>query len=467
MSYYRIFAVILLLVGAGVGYFDYHSETIKAGSFLAKPFKLGLDLKGGTHLVYDADTSVLKPADVNDGMNSLREVIERRINVFGVSEPSIFTETTGLGPDAKHRLVVELPGVTDVNQALQLISKTPVLEFKTERPDGPEKEQIKAAYEKAQLAIKDNASTTVESLIKDNPLVMEDPLYVSTELTGRYLKRASVAFGGQGVSGPRVNLEFNDEGAKLFAKITGDNVNKTIAIYLDGQLLSAPVVREAIKDGKAEITGKFTVEEAKTLVRDLNLGALPVPIKLASTQTIGATLGQEAFDKGVKAGIVGLIIIALFMIFWYRLPGLVAVLSLSMYVAIMLALFKLIPVTITAAGMAGLILSIGIAVDANVLIFERLKDELRHGKNIHEALLEGFSRAWLSIRDSNLSSVISAAVLFWFGTSLIKGFALTLMIGIVVSMFTAITVTRTFLLALGVKHKTKLSTFLFGSGFTK
>jgi len=467
MSYYRIFAVILLLLGVGVGYFVYHSETVASDSFLAKPFKLGLDLKGGTRLVYDADISVLQAVDVKDAMNSLREVIERRINVFGVSEPQIFTETAGLGAEAKHRLVVELPGVTNVDQALQLISKTPVLEFKTERPDGPEKEQIKKAYEQAQLSITSNSSTTIEALLKANPLLTQDPLYVSTELSGRYLKRASMSFSGEGVSGPGVSLEFNEEGAKLFAKITSENVGKSVAIYLDGQLLSAPNVREAIKDGRAEITGQFTVEEAKTLVRDLNLGALPVPIKLASTQTIGATLGQEALDKGVKAGAVALAVIALFMILWYRLPGLIAVLSLSIYVAIMLALFKLIPVTLTAAGMAGLILSIGIAVDANVLIFERLKDELRRGKSIHDALLEGFSRAWLSIRDSNLSSIISAAVLFWFGTSLIKGFALTLMIGILVSMFSAITVTRTLLLALGVKHKTKLSTFLFGSGFTK
>ncbi|MCE9628386.1 MAG: protein translocase subunit SecD [Candidatus Vogelbacteria bacterium] len=467
MSYYRIFAVILLLLGVGVGYFVYHSETVTPDSFLSKPFKLGLDLRGGTRLVYDADTSVIQAGDVKDAMDSLREVIERRINVFGVSEPQIFTETAGLGAEAKHRLVVELPGVTNIDQALQLISKTPVLEFKTERPDGPEKEQIKKAYEQAQLSITSNASTTIESLLKANPLLSEDPLYVSTGLSGRYLKKASVSFSGEGVSGPGVSLEFNEEGAKLFAKITSENVGKSVAIYLDGQLLSAPNVREAIKDGRAEITGQFTVDEAKTLVRDLNLGALPLPIKLASSQTIGATLGQEAFDKGVKAGAVALAVIALFMIFWYRLPGLIAVISLSIYVAIMLALFKLIPVTLTAAGMAGLILSIGIAVDANVLIFERLKDELRRGKSIHDALLEGFSRAWLSIRDSNLSSIISAAVLFWFGTSLIKGFALTLMIGILVSMFSAITVTRTLLLALGVKHKTKLSTFLFGSGFTK
>lgn len=465
MNYYRVWAVILILIGVGIGYFVYYSETVTDSSW-SKPFKLGLDLRGGTHLVYDADTSVLQPGDVGEAMNSLREVIERRINVFGVAEPLIFTETSGLGAEAKHRLVVELPGVTDVNEALKLISKTPVLEFKVERPDGPEKDRITTAYTEAQKIITSQPSTTIESLVKDNPLVLEDPLYVATPLTGRYLQRATVAFGGQGVTTPRVTLEFNEEGAELFSKITSENVGKSVAIYLDGELLSAPVVQEAIRDGKAEITGQFTIDEVKTLVRDLNLGALPVPITLNSSQTIGATLGQEALDKGIMAGIIGLSVIALFMILWYRLPGLVAVVSLTMYVAIMLTLFKLIPVTLTAAGIAGLILSIGIAVDANVLIFERLKDEMRRGKNIRDGLVEGFARAWISIRDSNLSSLISAAVLFWFGTSLIKGFALTLMIGIIVSMFTAITVTRTLLLALGVKHKNRLSTWLFGSGIS-
>jgi len=203
------------------------------------------------------------------------------------------------------------------------------------------------------------------------------------------------------------------------------------------------------------------------LVRNLNLGALPVPIHLISSQTIGATLGADALAKGVYAGLLGLAVVASLMILWYRLPGLVAVVSLGVYIILMLALFKLIPVTLTAAGIAGFILSIGIAIDANVLIFERLREELREGKSLYEATIDGFARAWLSIRDSNLSSLISAIILFWFGTSMIKGFALTMALGIVISMFTAITVTRTFLLAIGVKHKTKLTSFLFSSGFYK
>ncbi|MEK7091837.1 MAG: SecD/SecF family protein translocase subunit, partial [Patescibacteria group bacterium] len=211
---------------------------------------------------------------------------------------------------------------------------------------------------------------------------------------------------------------------------------------------------------------QFSLAEAKELVKNLNLGALPVPISLASTQTIGATLGGEALAKGLKAGVIGFIIIAIFMVLWYRLPGVVAVLSLSIYVAIMLSIFKLIPVTLTAAGIAGFILSIGIAVDANVLIFERLKEEINNGKKVQEALHDGFTRAWSSIRDSNTSTILSSIILFWFGSSLIKGFGLNLAIGVIISMFTAITVTRTFLLALGFKGESRLVRFLFSSGLS-
>lgn len=433
----RVIAVIILIIGLAAGFFVYHSETTP-NSFWSKPFKLGLDLSGGTQLVYEADISQLNPSDVSDAMNSLRGVIDRRVNAFGVGEPLIQVEEVGLGSEAKHRLIVELPGVTDLGGALALISKTPVLEFKV----------LPAGVNPADLTAEDG-----------------DP-FIASGLSGRYLKKAQVVY-NQNAIGPAISLDFNSEGGKLFGEITKANVGRPIAIYLDGMPLSVPVVREPITDGRAEINGQFSVDEAKNLVRDLNLGALPVPINLVSTQTIGASLGVDALNKGIKAGLVGLAIIALFMIIWYRLPGVVAVISLAIYVALMLTIFKLMPVTLTAAGIAGFILSIGIAVDANVLIFERLKEEIKKDQKIHEAMTEGFSRAWLSIRDSNLSSLISAIVLFWFGTSLIKGFALTMAIGIVVSMFTAITITRTFLLAIGVKHKTQLSTFLFSSGFYK
>lgn len=465
MSKYRSIALCLLILGGMLGYYVYYSEVNPTSSW-AKPFKLGLDLKGGTHLVYEADTTKIQPSQVNEAMTSLREVVDRRVNVFGVTEPLVYVEQAGVGDNAKQRLAVDLPGVTDVNQALQLISKTPTLEFKTERPAGAEKDAIIAAKKSAQDYLVAHPSTTIEAVTALYPQALEDADYIDTPLSGRFLKKATVGFANQGVSQPTVNLEFNPEGAKMFADITAANVDKTVAIYLDGVIISAPNVREAIKDGNAEISGKFTVDEAKQLVRDLNLGALPVPIKLVSTETIGATLGADALNKGIMAGLIGLLIIALFMIIYYRLPGLVSVVSLMLYVTIMTALFKIIPVTLTAAGIAGFILSLGIAVDANVLIFERLKEELRKGKAMSEAVNEGFARAWLSIRDSNLSSLISAIVLFWFGSSLIKGFALTLALGIIVSMFTAIVVTRTFLKALGVHKRTKVSDFLFGSGIS-
>lgn len=436
MTKTRFWAIILLLVGILIGYFNYYSEVNPQWSFY-RPFKLGLDLSGGSRLTYEADVSKLNPADVSDAMSSLREVIERRVNVFGVSEPLVQTESSAMSGTVQNRLVVELPGVTDVKEAAKMIAATPQLEFRVLPP--------------GVSATSSSASTTD---------------FIATGLTGRFLKRSQVSFNQNSLS-PSISIEFNAEGAKLFAEITKANINRPVAILLDNQIISAPNVREEIRDGKAEISGQFTVDEAKNLVRDLNLGALPVPVKLASTQVVGATLGSEAARKGVEAGLIGLLIIAVFMIAWYRLPGLVAVVSLSIYTMIMLAIFKLMPVTLTAAGMAGFILSIGIAVDANVLIFERLREELLAGKGLGDAVREGFHRAWSSIRDSNLSGIISSIILFWFGTSMIKGFALTLALGIIVSMFTAITVTRTLLLALGFRNRVGITKFLFGSAFFK
>jgi len=456
MAKTRITALLLLVAGALIGFFVYYSE-INPGSSFYKPFKLGLDLSGGSRLTYLADVSKLDPANIDEAMSSLREVIDRRVNVFGVSEPIVQVEKSGLSGGQENRLVVELPGVTDVKEAAKMISATPSLEFKIERPEGPEKTKLVAAAEAYKNG--DRSSSTLAALI-------EDPYFIPSGLTGQYLKRAQVTF-NQNSIGPSISVEFNDEGAKLFGDLTTKNVGKPIGIYLDNQLISAPVVREAIRNGQAEISGQFTVDEAKTLARDLNLGALPVPIKLVSTQTIGATLGTEAAQRGIEAGIIGLLLVAVFMIVWYRLPGLISVIALSIYVALMLAIFKLVPVTLTAAGIAGFILSIGIAVDANVLIFERFKEEIKRGRGVPDAMKEGFSRAWLSIRDSNLSSIISAVILFWFGTSLIKGFALTFALGVVISMFTAITVTRTLLLAMGITKESRTVKFLFGSAFFK
>ena len=341
-----------------------------------------------------------------------------------------------------NKLIVDLPGVTDVKQAIALIGQTPLLEFK----------------------IRDDSAPTQTA---SSSLVIPQQKYLDTGLTGRYLSRATLEFSTQAGSEPTVSLQFNSEGSALFAKITKENVGKVLAIFLDNQPISEPVIREEIPNGQAQISGSFNADTAKTLVRDLNYGALPVPISLVSTQTIGPSLGSSALHAGIKAGLLGFLIVALFLILWYRLPGFIASVALVMYVIISLSVFKLIPVTLTAAGLAGFILSIGMAVDANILIFERMKEELRRGKTLSVAIHEGFHRAWLSIRDSNISSIITAIVLFWLGTSAVKGFALTLGLGVLISMFTAIIVSRTFLFALPQKGESKVSRFLFGSGIRK
>lgn len=448
-----ILAVTILVLSMGVAFFVYKSEPklnknfeVESSFVKNHPFRLGLDLSGGTHLTYKADISSVPPSQVNDSMESLRDVIERRINIFGVSEPVVQVQHSGFVSGADEQLIVDLPGVTDVKQAVDMIGKTPILEFKIEAPEGtPQK-----------ATVDENGQVTLNL----------DSQFVSTELTGKYLKKATLEF-DTNTREPKVSLQFDDTGTKLFAQITKSNIGKMVAIYLDGELKSNPVVREEIPNGQAVISGSFTPTEAKELVRNLNYGALPVPITLLSpTQTIGASLGDSATSAGVKAGIIGFALIALFLILWYRLPGLVAVLSLSIFTVIVLALFKLIPVTLTTAGIAGFIISMGIAVDANVLIFERLKEELHAGSNISDAVSVGFTRAWSSIRDSNLSTIITAIILFWFGTSLIKGFALTLGMGVLVSMFSAITISKVFLSLLSFMKENKFTRFMFSSGLS-
>ncbi len=460
----RVIALLLLVAGFGIGYGVYASEK-GAGKFLAKfPFRFGLDIQGGTQLVYQADTKAVAERDVPDTMAALRDVIERRINAFGVSEPIVQTETarTASGATAQ-RLIIEFPGMTDVSAATAQIGQTPLLQFKTERPEGPEKEAIKKAKEAVSVVYKDEKATEQDKInaLAKNPLATEDYEFVETKLTGAQLKKSEVVYNNQ-TGEPTISLSFNEEGKKLFAEITKANVGKRVAIYLDGQAISTPVVREEISDGNAVISGSFTLKDAKDLKGRLNSGAIPVPISLIQTETVGATLGQNALHAGVRAGIIGIILVSLFLIAWYRVPGLVASVAMAIYTTLVLAIFKLIPVTLTAAGIAGFLLSIGMAVDANVLIFERMKEELRKGDNLDVAMHHGFARAWTSIRDSNISSLISAAILFWFGTSVVKGFALTLGLGVLVSMFTAITVSRAFLYALGIESRSKVVRFLFG-----
>lgn len=440
----RLIALAILISGFGVGWFVYATQ-VQGENFL---FKLGLDLSGGTHLVYKADTSRLAPEDVRESMASLRDTIERRVNLFGVSEPIVQTERGGaLSGETQDRLIIELPGVTDTQEAIRLIGETPVLEFRLQEAINPNELEI-------------NEDGVAEVSIGEN--------FGPAVLTGAHLDRATLQFGqvhSGGLSNePIVVLDFTSEGGTIFEDFTGEHVGEVFGIFLDGQLISNPVINERIPGGSAVISGGFTPEEARELVRNLNFGALPLPIELLSSQTIGASLGADTFARGVEAAMWGLAAVALFLLLWYRLPGVLAVISLSLYIALMLAIFKLLPVTLTAAGLAGFILSIGLAVDANILIFERMKEELLQDKWTSNAVRDGFARAWLSIRDGNLSSIITAIILFWFGTSLVEGFALVFGIGVIVSMLTAITVSRTFLLALGDYENRGVVKFLFGTG---
>jgi len=437
MARRRIIAVVIILAGALVGWFVYSSQVHGW-----RPFKLGLDLSGGTELTYSADVSnIAAGSSVSDAMGALRDTIERRVNLFGVAEPVVQTETSG----SQNRLIVDLPGVTNTQQAIDRIGQTPVLEFRLLKQD--------VTMPPVGTVL---SSTTVSQLFEPDVLTGED------------LKSAQLQFssGAGTLSSPQVVLNFNSEGTQIFAKVTAQNVGRTLAVFLDGVPISEPVIQQSIPNGTAVISGNMNAVQARDLARNLNEGALPVPITLISTETISATLGGAAVHDGIIAGIIGIGVVMLFMLLWYRLPGLVACLALSIYISFMLALFMLIPVTLTAAGIAGFILSAGMAVDANILIFERTKEELRSGKSAREAIPEGFSRAWPSIRDSNISSIITAIILFWFGTSLIQGFALVFGLGVLVSMLTAISVSRTFLLALGIEAKHGFSRFLFSSGLS-
>ncbi|MEK7646072.1 MAG: preprotein translocase subunit SecD [Patescibacteria group bacterium] len=487
MLKHRARAVFLVIFAVVIGYVVYASE--QPGS--THPFRLGLDLSGGTHLVYRADVSKISPSDISDSMSSLRDVVERRVNLFGVSEPLVQTEegVALSADDAAYRLIIELPGVTNVEDAVRSIGATPRLEFRLAQAS----------------AIQSFDASTATTSITENAAFLG--LFKETGLTGSMVNRSTLEFNPT-TNEPAVSLVFSSEGRDLFGSITEDNIGNYLGIFLDGKLISYPVLRDAILDGRAQISGSFTVDEAKSLVRDLNYGALPIPITLISSQTIGPSLGQAAVKGGIKAGIISFVVIALFLIIWYRLPGVIATVALAIYIILNLAIFKigvspaviilcvifvflalkshwvfgliaiglyalmalipgsLSPVTLTSTGIAAFILSIGMAVDANILIFERMKEELVRGRDISTAMREGFARAWLSIRDSNASSIITGAILYYFGsTSVITGFALVFIIGVLVSMFTAITASRLFLYAIAPEKTTRLSRFLISNGF--
>jgi preprotein translocase subunit SecD len=441
----RILPAIVVLILAGLlGWAVLSTNT--PGSPHA--VKLGLDLAGGTELIYKADTSKVV-GDKSGALVSLRDVIDRRVNLFGVAEPLVQLEyanaATGQSED---RLLVDLPGVTNVQAAVTAIGQTPTLEFDLVGSSTPA------------LATASSTATSTANLIP-------------TGLTGAFLKSSALQFGSGSGSGsgsaianqPLVILNFNDAGAALFEKITSENIGRQLAVVLDGQVISAPTIQEAIPGGTAQINGTFTPAQARDLVENLNFGALPVPITLESSDTVGPTLGATAFHAGLIASALGFAVVALFMIIWYRLPGIIAALALIIYLLITTAVIKFIPVTLTASGIAGFILSIGLAVDANVLIFERFKEEVRSGKGPHEAIVIGFGRAWPAIRDGHLTMLISAVILFWLGTSLIQGFALVFGFGVIASLISAVFISRVFMLAVLPEKTRGAWRFLVGSGF--
>jgi|AntRauTorckE6833_2_1112554.scaffolds.fasta_scaffold00115_2 protein-export membrane protein SecD len=515
-----VFAVLSFLIAGGSYYNQAASwakeasnNTVNLPQVQEKPFRLGLDLQGGTHLVYQADVSEVPEGGRDEALSGVRDVIERRVNVFGVSEPLVQVNRNASGD---YRLIVELAGITDIDEATDMIGDTPLLEFK-ERPEDFDPSQIESSQIEIQPETDGTATSTATTTATtsidlsqediNSPIInIQDQAndyenWENTELSGKHLKRSVVQFNPTDNS-PEVSLEFNKEGSELFAEITEENIGSPIAIFLDGYIISAPRVNEKISGGQAVISGNFNLEEAKTLTQRLNAGALPVPIELVSQKTVGASLGAQSINTSLQAGILGLVLVALFLIIYYRIPGLLAVLSLAIYGLTVLAIFKSIslilallmviiiiglmiytfhdlkvfdsilsillitigiflfiyalkPVTLTLSGIAGFILSIGMAVDANILIFERFKEELKSGKSLGQSIDEGFSRAWPSIRDGNISTIFICLVLMFFGTGSVQGFGTTLFIGISVSMFSAIVITRTFMLMVKSKYLNK------------
>lgn len=366
------------------------------------PWNLGLDLVGGSHLVYQVDLSNIPSGDRDSVLNGLRDVIERRVNLFGVSEPQVYI---GKASGGQSELIVELAGAKEVSQAIQQIGTTPLLDFREVEGTG----------------------TSTQ--------------FIQTNLTGRYISGAQLTF-DPNTNAPQVSITFNDEGGKIFEELTAANIGKPVAIFLDGEPIEIPVVQEKISGGKAQITGNFTVDTARLLVERFNAGALPAPISLINQQTVSPVLGIDFLNKMMIAGLIGTLLIALFMLIYYRGLGLFAAAALLIYISLTLGVFKLIGVTLTLAGLAGFIITIGMAVDANILVFERIKEETKKGLSKTAAVHEGFRHAWPSIRDSNTSTIITALILYFFTTSFVQGFALTLLIGVMVSLFSAVTTTR-------------------------
>ena len=449
----------------------------------------GLDLRGGMQVLLEADVPATQQV-TRDAMDAARGIIENRVNGLGVSEPNV--QVVG-----ERRILVELPGIQDPEQAVATFRGTGLLEFidagstylepgtvvqttagqstgasgsaasptpaqgtpAASPTGGAETPAVTptvapatptaAAAAASPVTGTTTATTTTATTAQPTAAPTPGEKVYTTILTGKDLKSASVGTDEYGK--PQINFALNPDGAKVFGDYTAKNIGRYLAIVLDKRVISCPRVQSAIPDGSGRITGNFPLAEAKSIVIQLKYGALPIPLRIAERQSVGPTLGQDSVARSLRAGAIGLIIVLLMMLIYYRLLGVLASLALLTYALITIALFKLIPVTLTLPGITGFLLSIAMAVDANILVFERMKEELRHGKSLGAAMEAGFTRAWTSIRDSNLSTLITSIVLFWFGStygaSAVKGFAVTLFLGIVVSLFTAIIVTRTFLRA--------------------
>ncbi|NTU66778.1 MAG: protein translocase subunit SecD [Candidatus Moranbacteria bacterium] len=531
--------VLVIFLALVVGLISYPKAVSKMPRFYAflnkAHINLGLDLQGGIHLEYAPDLSQISDDKKADALSAIQDTIERRVNAFGVAEPVVYTTKSG----SESRLIVELAGIKDIDQAKSMIKDTPFLEFKEQQATEPEQipqdvldRENAQAKEKAQqilnranppagggedfaILVKSNSEdpgskddggdlgfvgkgefvpefdkVLFDSNLQDGQIYPDlvetqfgwhiikkieqrgegdnlevhavhiliakktqpQPMatWVSTGLTGKNLKSAVVEYQSQGLSEPVVSLQFDSEGTRLFDEITKRNVGKPVAIYLDNEIVSAPNVNEEISTGRAQISGNFTLDEAKNLVKRLNEGALPVPISLISQQSVEASLGAVSLAQSMKAGIIGLAFVVIFMLIYYRFLGLIASVALLIYTGLMISIFKLSgltpwSITLTLPGIAGFVLSIGMAVDANILIFERTKEEIGNGRNVASAIEEGFKRAWTSIRDGNISSIITAFILINLGTGFVKGFAVTLVVGVLVSMFTAVVISKTIL----------------------
>ncbi|RMG13952.1 MAG: protein translocase subunit SecD [Cyanobacteria bacterium J055] len=422
------------------------------------PLRLGLDLQGGAQLTIQLQTNDEVKDITPDILRDVESVVRNRVDNLGVAEPLVQT----INPD---KILVQLPGVSDPDQAERVLGGTAQLEFREETANGEVLAELDVAQAKLQELIQERATLEegkdAEAIAQNEAKLEEvsktindltDRLFKYTGLGGKNLKLARAT--PSGANNWNVAIEFDGEGGDKFAELTKNiaGTGRRLGIFLDGKLVSAPVVnaefaQTGIIGGRAVIEGRFTVEEANDLAVQLRSGALPVPVKIVENRTVGATLGRDSVQRSIYAGVGGLILVLVFMIAYYRLPGVIADIALIIYTLLTLAAFALIPVTLTLPGIAGFILSIGMAVDANVLIFERTREELRSGKSLYRSVESGFYRAFSSILDGNVTTVIACIALFWLGAGLVKGFALTLGIGVAISMFTALTCSRTLLFA--------------------